>query len=234
MTKDRDIKRLKRSELELWDAKNLVGCEIPEYGKRVKHVKELDEKYWGKDIKKSTADKFIRIYEQFGDKVPLESKITVSKFYEMLSLPTDIDVAEFITKKIKIPSTLELKTVEEMSLKELREVTKQLKEAREMEEVAERRRKEAENIWLMENEGKVTITSKQEKQILEEVKKYEKMIKYFESIEPQINKDPKSLSPKAVVKFIKHLKPIMQRVEKDKYLLENNKEEVDIIEGKIK
>lgn len=234
---EKEYQEYKKKQKDFKHYKVFVGRQVPEFGKRLMHIKETDDDYWklntGQLNEKRIADNYIRIYEQFGDSVPKSSKISMSKFLEMLSLPPDIDRIEFITKNLEVPSTGEKKKVDEMTLKELKELTKQIKEVKEMEEVAARRRDEAEKIWLENNREKAELTKEQVKHLKNKQISFENMIEDLKKIEPQVNNNPREVSPRALINLFTNLRPEMERIEREELLIENNKEEIDKIEGKI-
>jgi DnaJ-domain-containing protein 1 len=121
---------LKTIEQRIKEYKAKIGCSIFEIGRYLKHVKENDLVHgqWEQwlrsiDIAPQTARKMIQAYEQFGNR-SMSSGLSTSKIFELLSLPRDIDRQEFVEKLHVIPSTGELKTVDEMTIKEIREVVR--------------------------------------------------------------------------------------------------------------
>ena len=143
----------------------VAGEAIFEIGRRLKHVKENDLAHgeWAKwcestiRIDRSTANKFIRVYDELED-VGTYPHLGLRALYEIATLPPEHREAEHVTSKG------ETKTPDEMTVKELRELKRQLKETEQAKEQAEqsaeierreRERLEEENAELESQSKKI-------------------------------------------------------------------------------
>ncbi|WP_233882573.1 DUF3102 domain-containing protein [Brevibacillus laterosporus] len=126
--------------------KRVAGEAIFEIGRRLKHVKENDLTHgqWSKwcdaeiGMDRAQADKFIRVYDEIGGNECTYTQLGLRALYEIATLPS-----EERDRPHTIPSTGEIKSVDEMTVRELREVKRALKAERESRELAERQRDEA-------------------------------------------------------------------------------------------
>lgn len=115
-------------ETEIKSYQNIAGQSIFEIGRRLKHVKENDLAHgeFGKwlekvNLNKSQASKFITIVENHQEEIST-SKKSMNILYEIATLPEPERTKEHTT------SSGETKTPDEMTVRELRELKKQLKQ----------------------------------------------------------------------------------------------------------
>ncbi|MBC2955342.1 DUF3102 domain-containing protein [Staphylococcus hominis] len=115
-------------ETEIKSYQNIAGQSIFEIGRRLKHVKENDLAHgewikWLKTINmnRSQATKFIKVSDEFSNG-SLTNHLGVNVLYEIATLPEEERTKEHTTAKG------EIKTPNEMTEKELRELKKQLKQ----------------------------------------------------------------------------------------------------------
>src|SRR5690606_20255602 len=107
-----------------------------EIGRRLKHVKEtkLAERHGGWtewcenyiEIPVRHANKFVTVYEQLADKWSTSTTLPFEALYQIATLPPDERDCRHT-----IPSSGATKTVDEMTVRELREVIAELKRQRE-------------------------------------------------------------------------------------------------------
>lgn len=129
------VSELQQITVEIKVLKQQTAQNIIEIGKRLKQVKEsLPHGDFGKwiseevDFTWQTADKFIRVAEQFGN-YATSRNLSTGKLFELIALPESVDRKDFIEQPHSIPSTGETKKVDDMTVKELREVKQSLKSA---------------------------------------------------------------------------------------------------------
>lgn len=118
-------------ETEIKSYQNIAGQSIFEIGRRLKHVKENDLAHgewiaWLKSINmnRSQATKFIKVSDEFSNGSST-NHLGVNVLYEIATLPVEERTKEHVTSKG------EVKTPDEMTQKELRELKKQIKEKEE-------------------------------------------------------------------------------------------------------
>ena len=137
----------------------VAGEAIFEIGRRIHkvHVEKLSESRGGWtawlreiDLDKGTAHRFMSVYTELGDKVGTYQRLGLRALSEIATMPEEQRDLEH-----EIPSTGEVKKVEEMTVRELREVKAELKKAQESVQQAEQRAidaKRSEEILTRQNE----------------------------------------------------------------------------------
>lgn len=116
-------------ETEIKTYQNLAGQSIFEIGRRLKHVKENDLAHgefgkWLETINLSYQEsrKFIKVYDEFDSNYVTSRNLGLNALEMIATLPEEERTKEHTTSKG------EVKTPDEMTVKELRELKKQLKQ----------------------------------------------------------------------------------------------------------
>ncbi|HDW3057792.1 TPA: hypothetical protein RMI67_005674 [Bacillus cereus] len=208
---------------EIKSYQQIAGQSIFEIGKRLKHVKENDLAHgdfgnWliDMDLDDSTARKFMRAYTQF-EKRGTFPDLPSSKIFQIIALPSEIDRQQFIEEPHTIPSTGEEKTVDEMTVRELREVKKALKEKDKLlyQETERRKRAEQEAFAVRKSEQltrkQLEEFEQQEPQIIEKEVVKEVAIESLEHINliNELNNNNKKL--KEEIRFYREKEKVMQK-----------------------
>lgn len=117
-------------ETEIKSYQNIAGQSIFEIGRRLKHVKENDLAHgeYGKwlekvNISKDYSAKYIKVFNEFNNSNFASTRnIGITALYELSQIPEEERTKEHMTKKG------EVKTPDEMTVKELNDLKKQLKQ----------------------------------------------------------------------------------------------------------
>lgn len=116
-------------EIEIKSYQNIVGQSIFEIGRRLKHVKENDLAHgefgkWLETINLSYQEsrKFIKVYDEFDSNYVTSRNLGLNALEMIATLPEEERAKEHTTSSGKT------KTPDEMTVRELRELKKQLKQ----------------------------------------------------------------------------------------------------------
>lgn len=184
---------------EINSYKQVAGQSIFEIGRRLKHVKENDlvhgewEKWCSEtvEITPAYANRYIKVFEEFKGSNQYTS-IGLNKLYQIATLPKEEREKEHITSKG------ESKTIDEMTVRELQEVKKKLKQAerqaeqaQKSEEIALRKLEEVERKEpevITQEVIKEVIPEHIKKQIQEKDKVLQSAKEEMESMQSEIDK----------------------------------------------
>jgi len=175
---------------EINSYKQVAGQAIFEIGRRLKHVKENDlvhgewKLFLGSiNMSKSQADRFIKVFKEYElGKLPDVGNIGLSVLYEIATLPSEEREKEHVTSKG------ETKNVDEMTVRELQEVKKKLKEEKERKELVEQQLKQAkqsEEIALRRLEEEQEKEPEVVERVIEDETKINKLEKQIQEIEQE-------------------------------------------------
>ncbi|MDW4448470.1 DUF3102 domain-containing protein [Staphylococcus saprophyticus] len=212
-------------ETEIKSYQNIAGQSIFEIGRRLKHVKENDLVHgewsnWLKtvNLNDSQARKFIKVSNEFSNR-STSNTLGVEALYQIATLPEQERTREHTT------STGETKTPDEMTVRELRELKKQIKQEQEEKSQLESQLEQAQRSE--------SIARKQ----LEDAEDREPEVveKYMEPEDYEVSKNENSeLKRKnsSLEQQIEYYKRKLELKQEDK-VVENNPKENEITDARI-
>lgn len=213
-------------ETEIKSYQNIAGQSIFEIGRRLKHVKENDLVHgefgkWLKNVGMSTtsAKRFMKIAENPTLKSPTSDHLGASVLYEIATLPESERTIEHET------SNGETKTPDEMTVKELRELKKQLKQRDEEKSQLESQLEQAQRS---ESIARKQLEDEQDKEP-------EVVERYMEPEDYEVSKNENSeLKRKnsSLEQQIEYYKRKLELKQEDK-VVENNSKENEITDARI-
>ena len=230
-------------ETEIKSYQNLAGQSIFEIGRRLKHVKENDLVHgefrkWHEDlgINKDFASQSIKVSEELSTNVETFRHLGTTALKIITQLPEPERTKEHITSKG------ETKTPDEMTVRELRELKKKLKEERELNdslakqnEIANRKIEDLENV---EPEVIEKYYEPDDYQSIKNMKQHlEDEREYYKNIADDFRKELKELTESKVVSStdLDYTQVISQTIYTVEELLKefNGQYQVEVLKNKI-
>ncbi|HGO2718218.1 TPA: DUF3102 domain-containing protein [Staphylococcus aureus] len=210
-------------ETEIKSYQNIAGQSIFEIGRRLKHVKENDLAHgeWSNWLKSvnfndSQARKFIKVSNEFQNR-STSNTLGVEALYQIATLPETERTKEHIT------SNGETKTPDEMTVRELRELKKQLKQRDEENAQLQSQMKQAQRSEEIARKQLEEVEDK-EPEIIE---RYMEPEDYQTSLEKSRTLEKENKNLKQEIEFYKNK---TKQNEEDKVLEEKKEKPMDIRE----
>lgn len=188
-----DIARsLEVIEAEINFYKQQTASGIVEIGKRLIEAKgQLQHGKWGKwledkvDFSQMTANRFMRAATEFSNSTALLN-LSQTKVFALLDIPSD-ERQEFVDKPHKVGE--EIKTVDEMTTRELQEAIKERKAAEQKAEEALKQAETAQMAWQAEREERnrleKELSEKHDPEIIERVVRVEVIPEDYEHLKKE-------------------------------------------------
>lgn len=212
-------------ETEIKSYQNIAGQSIFEIGRRLKHVKENDLVHgeWSNwletvNLNDSQARKFIKVSNEFSNR-STSNTLGVEALYQIATLPESERTIEHTT------SSGETKTPEEMTVRELRELKKELKQRDEEKSHLESQLEQAQRS---ESIARKQLEDEQDKEP-------EVVERYMEPEDYEVSKNENSeLKRKnsSLEQQIEYYKRKLELKQEDK-VVENNSKENEITDARI-
>lgn len=212
-------------ETEIKSYQNIAGQSIFEIGRRLKHVKENDLAHgefgkWLETINLSYQEsrKFIKVYDEFDSNYVMSRNLGLNALEMIATLPEKERTKEHTTSKG------EIKTPDEMTVRELRELKKQLKQRDEQNAQLQSQVEQAQRSEEIAKKQLEDVESREP----EVIERYSEPKDYQEAINKSEELERKNRDLEQQIKFYKNRS---KRKEEDKVVEE--KEENQVIDARI-